>query len=296
MNGPVFPPNPTPGQVFCGWMWNGTQWICLSGGQAVVQQVFTVSGSYIPSPGLVSLMVECVGGGGGGGGAVGQLVGPPASTDGWMMSGGGGAGGCYSRSVLAGAVVLGGAIVTVGAGGLAGVAAQGALGGQGGTTSFGALVTAPGGNGGAAGTFIAGVFSPGGGGGRNVLGIGQLAVYGSGGEHGQSIMFDGGVGQVILWGGMGGGSHFQSGGVAALQSPTGGVGATGFFGAGGGGGASVYASGPALGGAGGNGLVLITEYCLGFGDGPRSDCGCGAQGQARIAVDAGWQGHGGWNG
>ena len=34
-------------------------------GLKVVQQVFTASGSYIPSPGLTSLVVELIGGGGG---------------------------------------------------------------------------------------------------------------------------------------------------------------------------------------------------------------------------------------
>ena len=290
---PIFPPNPTIGEVFCGFVWNGNQWICTSSdGQAVVQQVFTTPGGavYIPSPGLVSAQIECIGGGGGGGGAQGELTGPPITANGWMLSGGGGSSGNYARSTLGAALLRGGVNLVVGAGGAAGPPTAGVTGGAGGETTFGVFVAALGGLGGAEnvwnGTAIVGF---GGGGARSggipITGTGQFLSYGTGGEHGQVIMYDQGVGQVILWGGRGGSSFFQSAEVASLQSPTGGIGGNGFFGAGGGGGASPYVAGPAAGGSGGAGVIIVTEYCLGFGDGG-GGCGCGS-GQARVAIGSG---------
>jgi hypothetical protein len=302
MNAPLFPPNPFPGEVFCGFTWNGSQWICTSGGQAVVQQVFSTAGGgvYMPSPGLVSCLVECVGGGGGGGGAQGELDGPPATINGWMLSGGGGSSGNYARSVLSQALVRGGVNLTIGAGGAAGAPTFDAVAGPGGSTSFGALVVALGGLGGSAGVWNGTTLSVGSGGSRNggvpIGGTGQFLAYGNGGEHGQVIMYDSGVGQVFLWGGRGGASQFASAEVGSLQSPAGSVGGNGFFGAGGGGGSSPYASGPAFGGSGGAGVIIVTEYCLGFGDGASGDCGCG---QARVAIGSqGWRARGpegGWD-
>lgn len=281
MNAPPFPLNPAIGEFFGNWVWNGARWVCTpSAGVRVITTVFTASGPYQPSPGLVTAVVECVGGGGGGGGAVGGLSGPPATADAWMMSGGGGASGGYSRVALAAALVAGGVNVTIGAGGAGGVSAgSGAVGG---TTSFGAMCVANGGGG--AGAGVAVPFSVGVGGARSPVGVGDLAVYGDGGEHGQVIMYDSGLGQVFLWGGRGGGSHFQSAAVGALQSPTGGDGSPGDFGAGGGGGASPYTSGPANGGAGGAGLCVVTEYCWADTSGVDDCCGPTMNVNARVAV------------
>ena len=65
---PPFPPNPTTGQWFQNFMWNGSTWVRAAAGSIrVVIQTFTVTGSYVPSMGMVSGEAECVGGGGGGG-------------------------------------------------------------------------------------------------------------------------------------------------------------------------------------------------------------------------------------
>ena len=77
---------------------------------AVVVRVFTASGPYMPTPGLQGCVVECVGGGGGGG--VGQATGA-----GTIVGGGGGGSGCYSRGSFSAIMVMGGVMVTIGAGG-----------------------------------------------------------------------------------------------------------------------------------------------------------------------------------
>jgi len=65
---PQFPPNPTVGQVFLNWVWNGSQWVCRTAGPVAQTRVFTVSQTYFPPPGLTFAIVEAIGGGGGGGG------------------------------------------------------------------------------------------------------------------------------------------------------------------------------------------------------------------------------------
>lgn len=270
LSAPPFPTNPTLGQWHGNWVWNGARWVATPmSGVRVQVTVFNAPGNFpwMPSPGLVSLTVECVGGGGGGGGSQGELNGPPISNTGWMLSGGGGSSGGYSRTTVAAALVAGGVQVVVGAGGAGGTPVAGTAGGTGGTTSFGAFCVANGGNGGGAGMPVSGGAEVGYGGYLAAAGIGDIATYGDAGEHGQAIMYDAGVGQVILWAGRGGGSHFQSANVAAVQSPSGGDGIQGNFGAGGGGGASPYINGPANGGAGGAGLCVITEYCWNDTDG-----------------------------
>jgi hypothetical protein len=277
---PPFPLNPAIGEIYRQWTWNGARWVCSGGGPIITTTVFTTPGPglvYMPRAGLVTVTVEVIGGGGGGGGAQGQLD-YPATASGWMLSGGGGASGGYSRSTIGAALVRGGVIVTVGAGGLAGPPTGNTPAGNGGMSSFGALVTASGGNGG--GSNVYPTIGGGAGGPRAPLGTGDLAVYGNGGEHGQSIEYSMGVGQVILFGGRGGGSFLQSAEVGAEQSPTGGVGGAGYFGAGGGGAASPYVTGPVSGGPGGAGVVICTEYCFGV---DFDDCDCPPQGAARVA-------------
>ena len=68
---PPFPTNPTIGERFGNWVWNGARWVCSrSTGVNVIIQVFRNSAPYMPSPGLTTAMVECIGGGGGAGGVV----------------------------------------------------------------------------------------------------------------------------------------------------------------------------------------------------------------------------------
>ena len=78
MNAPVcpepptyaFPVNPYIGQMYMGWVWNGSVWLPQPNGPAWNVQVFTSSGLYTPSAGLTFAQVEVLGGGGGGGGAL----------------------------------------------------------------------------------------------------------------------------------------------------------------------------------------------------------------------------------
>lgn len=271
---PPFPLNPAVGQIFGQWVWNGSRWVSTAAtGVQVITTVFQVAGSYPyqPSPGLISLVVEAQGGGGAGGAALGALV-ATTGMDNWMCAGGGGAAGCYARKTLPAALVLGGVVCNVGAGGVANpTAVQGSQAGSGNTTSFGAFCTANGGGGGWSNVYSGGALDPnyGRGGQRGTgtdttPGIGDIAVWGDAGISGNTFFFNGQVAAgAIIWGGYGGGSHFQSSPPQSHQNPAGVPGVAGEFGSGGGGGASGYANGPALGANGGDGLIIITEYCWG---------------------------------
>jgi len=104
-------------------------------------QVFDTNGIFTVPAGVTRIMVEVWGGGGGGGAA--YNVGGPSGVE-----GGGGGGGGYGKQVF---TVTPGATynVSVGSGG-AGSTGSGAS--AGGTSSFGALVSAPGGGGGVDGS------------------------------------------------------------------------------------------------------------------------------------------------
>ena len=110
---PPFPTNPTTGEVYCGFVWNGSSWVCQSGGPLLIIQAFTASGTYFPSPGLSFALGEVQGGGGGGGGALGYAT---ASVPGWIMGGGGGGSGMYVRKAVSAALVRGGIPIAIGAG------------------------------------------------------------------------------------------------------------------------------------------------------------------------------------
>jgi hypothetical protein len=261
------------------WTWNGARWVCTPmAGMQVIQTVMTATGPYQASPGLVTVQVETLGGGGGGGGAVGDQT--STSVNGWMMGGGGGASGGYSRSLLAASLVLGGVVVTIGAGGIGGSGNPPYDASDGTATSFGSLVVANGGPGGKTGA-AGNQFGPGGV--RAGVGIGQLALPGSGGQAGIGFYWDGGVAGGTALGGMGGGSYFGGAGrnvdvITGTSAP----GENGAPGAGGDGGASGLLSLPVLGGNGGPGLCVITEYC--WSDVADEDCGCGSTGgMARVA-------------
>ncbi|WP_160286406.1 hypothetical protein [Pseudomonas knackmussii] len=116
----------------------GAGWQDFSGGRLLGVQIFTANGTYTPTAGTKSVIIEAVGGGGAGGGAA-------ATSSGQLSTGSGGHGGAYGKGRFTSA--FSGVTVTIGAGGTA--AAAGAnSGGNGGTTSFGALLSCPGGLGG----------------------------------------------------------------------------------------------------------------------------------------------------
>jgi hypothetical protein len=294
---PPFPPNPAFGDVFGNWVWSGSRWVCTNtNGIRIVCQVFPASAPYMPSPGLVTAVVECVGGGAGGGGALSSV--PPSFTvEAWSCGGGGGGSGGYSRIALAAGLVAGGVNVTIGAGGAGGPATVQTTGAAGGVTSFGALCVANGGNGG--GSNVSGAPSAldpsvGYGGLGGGPGIGDVAVWGNSGGSGGTEVFNPNLANSVVWGGFGGASFFGSSPSGAVDLAQGGgvAGNNGTFGAGGSGAASAVNTRPAVGGVGGSGLCVVTEYC--WADVTDPGCGCGpTSGGARVAIGSqGWQGYG----
>lgn len=108
----------------------------LQFGRLLAVRVITTTQTYTPTTGTKSVLVECVGGGGGG-------VGVPSVSSGFTSGGSGGGGGSYAKSYYTSG--FSGVTVTVGAGG-AGGPSTGGRGADGGTTSFGSLISCPGGS------------------------------------------------------------------------------------------------------------------------------------------------------
>ena len=253
MNAPPFPTNPSVGEWFGSWVWNGARWVCgPSAGVRVITTVFTSDGPYQPSPGLVSLVVECIGGGGAGGFVTSAVANQ-------FIAGGGGGSGGYSRKTLAAALVAGGVVVTVGGGG--GLGGTGGTGGEGAPTSFGAFCVANPGMGGGANdaTNYFGISGLG-----ATPGIGDIAWPGASGQPGELIenivgtqysSAQGGIGGH----GMAGGTRVEDVGVGGASTGLGAYNGTGA----GGSGACVNQKIDAnvAGGPGGSGICIVTEYC-----------------------------------
>jgi len=203
-------------------------------------QVFTSSGTYTPSSGLVYAIVEVIGGGGGGGAA--------GTNTGIASVGGGGAAGGYCKKVISASDIGSSVTVTVGRGGASSV--------DGGASSFGSFMTANGGGRGATGIANTLGGSTGGGGGASsggdVNGYGAHGGMGwwpninvgASGAGGDSVYGQGGAPRIL------GGNASQTGGSAMGR------------GAGGGGGAGSGAVSAAAGGAGSDGIVIVTEYIV----------------------------------
>ncbi|WLW63726.1 hypothetical protein RA224_09965 [Achromobacter aegrifaciens] len=187
--------------------------------------------------------VEIISGGGGGGGT-------EANGAGARSTGAGGGAGGYGRSIFSGS--LSSIPITVGAGGVGGLATGAGSGGMGGSTSFGTLLIAAGASGGAKGLTSTGfplmIFGGTGGfstlanvvsarGGNGDYGLALSAVHGVGGSGGASIL------------GAGGGRTAITAGDDALTP-----------GGGGGGAAAAPSTGGFSGGAGAPGLIVVREY------------------------------------
>lgn len=207
------------------------------GGRLIGTQVFSASGTYTPTPGTKFVVVEVQGGGGGGGGV--SATGPTSTA----VSGSGGSGSYAKARVNSG---FSGVAVTVGAKGAGGVAGVNS-GGNGGTSSFGALVSAPGGIGGQ--SLVAGTppMSRGG---------SAYATPPSGGNIESRTGVAGG-GCMVVTGPVGSyspgaNSRFGEGGSVGL--------AAGGPGAGGGGAVNLFSAAAIAGGDGGAGLVIVWEY------------------------------------
>ncbi|HHK4128748.1 TPA: hypothetical protein ACQTWV_000363 [Enterobacter roggenkampii] len=212
-------------------------------GRLINIQVFTSSGIYTPTAGTTRIKVKAIGGGGAGGGAVATSTG--------VSAGGGGGSGAYAEGYYTSG--FSGLTVTIGA---AGASASGAVGGNGGTTSFGALISCPGGGGGqignASNTTI--VYSSQGAPGGTPTGSG-LIVSGKGqpGQNGAAIGTAG-----IGIGGIGSPSPFGGGGTQAVNTDS--VVSAASYGAGGGGTCNTPSQSAHSGGGGAPGVVIIEEY------------------------------------
>lgn len=193
----------------------------------VVQQVFTATGTYTPTAGMLYCIAEMVGGGAGG-----------AVLAAGSAGGAGGSAGEYRRGVFTAATIGASKAVTIGAGGAAGNA--------GGTTSLSTLLTAVGG--------ASSTSQTPGAGGTGGTGTG-LSVNGGQGQLG-SAAFSG----PVLLGGQGGASFFGSGGrggIGNLDNAAAGL----AYGSGGGGNGNTSSTWGGA-GAGAQGVVIVTEYVL----------------------------------
>lgn len=224
---------------------NSTQWVAIGGGGGgggsngiLNMQVFTANGTYTPTPGMATAVIECVGGGGGGAGVAG-------STTFYTFGGGGGSGG-YSKKLVTAAQVGASQVVTIGAGG-AGGAAGSTGGAAGGDTSVGALCIGKGArNPGASAWNYPGL--------GGLPGTGDIAGAGNPGQPGQQIAPASG----IAVGGNGASSIF--GGGAPINMLGGAGNNATAYGAGGSGAFAATVATNYAGGNGSSGIVIITEY------------------------------------
>lgn len=207
--------------------------------KTLAKQIFTSSGTYTPTAGMVYCIAEVVGGGGGGAGA--------GTNNPFVCQSG--SGGAYARSVLSAATVGASQTITIGAGG-AGGNNSGSNASNGGTSSLGSLIVCGGGNGGVSVTAIGLIAGIAGG----VASAGDVQIPG-----GNSNFGSGSTATVQLnFSGAGGNSFYGQGGLPQTSVNHPGASGTG-YGAGGAG-----ATGNGTGNTGGNGtagIIIITEYC-----------------------------------
>lgn len=212
-------------------------------GRLIGVQTFIANGTYTPTSGTTSVIVEAVGGGGSGGAAA-------ATAAGQAAAGAGGGSGAYGRARFTAA--FSGVAVTIGAGGAA-PAAGANNGNPGGATSFGALLSCPGGTAGGGSATTAGVGATGAGGGNGATpsGANLVGFAGKGGANGLSI----GSGQGVAGEGgsnpLGSGGHYPVG--TGARSGSG-------YGAGSSGANNNQSLAASAGVAGQPGVVIVYEY------------------------------------
>lgn len=199
------------------------------------------SGTYVPSPGIKAIVVECLGGGGGGGGAASgaSLIGVAR----------GGRGGGYCRKYLN--TLAANYSFVVGSGGNGGVAGNN-QGQSGGDSTFGSILVAKGGEGG-----IGGVASTA----PSMVSTGAVTITGTtGGDiniQGYSAGLAFSLSETNGIGGNGGSSPFGAGGMGGLNGSDG-KDAMGY--GNGGGGACAINSIDRAGGNGTQGIIVIWEF------------------------------------
>ena len=139
-----FPASPTVGQIYKGWIWDGTKWVVNTPAPPTspTTRILTVgSGTYATPANVAYLEVTIIGGGGGGGGggATGAsgVVGGNSQFGGWIAGGGnfGGAGGAGPGGAPSGTTPTW--AVVGGTGNSANNATSYATGGGGGNSSLG---------------------------------------------------------------------------------------------------------------------------------------------------------------
>jgi hypothetical protein len=215
----------------------------FSPGSLIGTQTFTSSGTYSPTPGTKSVVVEVQAAGGGSGG-----IGSAGSST--VSMGNGGAGGGYAKSRLT-TGFSGGIPITVGLGGSGGNLAP-TNGSDGGLSSFGSLIVANGGRGGISQAQVAPTFSATGSLGGVATGGNLLNIRGGASTNGACLS------TTSVLPGNGGGSQLGSGGLSPANNTTTVYGGEG-YGGGGGGGYAFNRSGNS-GSEGANGVVIIWEY------------------------------------
>jgi hypothetical protein len=217
-------------------MSGGIQYVSINGGTSTTAGAST----FTPLASTTTIEVEVIGGGGGGGGGGGQGAGT-------YSLGGGGGGGAWGWGIYPAQS----AAITIGPGGSAGNTAP-TVGGNGGTSSFGSLITAPGGG---SGPISNTIVSP------NVSQSGSGAAIATGGI----VNAPGGAG---LPGAVTSGGNFAGGGGANGKGNPGsgqpGPNTAGFNavapGTGGSGADVNPSSGGLSGGTGAAGQILVKEY------------------------------------
>jgi hypothetical protein len=208
---------------------------------------FTADGTWSKPSGLRWVKVKVQAGGGGGGGSQ-----DTASSEG--SCGGGGGGGGYAESLILASDLASTVTVTIGA---AGTNGSGAVGGDGGNSSFGTHVTANGGKGGViAGPSSGAEWATGGDGGSAAVVTGS--GYASTGDDGGFGIIQDSV--ILARGGEGGGSR-----MAGRQRPSNTTNNVGFSGQSyGGGGSGANSSDTAgvdrAGGAGAVGIIVVENF------------------------------------
>ncbi|EOW5466662.1 hypothetical protein ACOXPP_003797 [Escherichia coli O141,141ab,141ac:H43] len=221
--------------------------LSASPGRLLNVKVITSSGTYTPTAGTKTIIVECQGGGGAGGGA------SAGTTTNNSIGTGGGAGG-YAKALLT--PVPASVAVTIGSGGTP--VSGNNPGGTGGTSSFGTYLVCQGGSGGVNDSRSAQAVTHRGGIGGVAQVTGATELVSMDGACGQGTTMvsatngASGAGANSPFGGGGTGSNAQKAGTAATG-----------YGAGGGGVLTIASSsglGPYAGGAGTGGIVVVWEY------------------------------------